>query len=72
MERSNIMSGLLAFSFPCIIGASLTLPGGIKAEVLLKEDSLIYLNKGVDSHLQADSCALVFDSSFSTQLSTDK
>jgi hypothetical protein len=72
MERSNIMSGILAFSFPCIIGASLTLPIGIKAEVLSKEDSLMYLNQGGDNRIQADSCALVFDSSCSTQLSTDK
>jgi hypothetical protein len=72
MERLNAMSGILAFSFPCIIGASLSIPGGVKTELLTKQDSIAYFIQDIDKQMNVDSYKLDLDSTFTPQLSTDK
>lgn len=65
------MSGILAFSFPCILGAGIALPGKMKAEVMSKQDSLIHI-QNVDSQMIVDTAMLEMDSKLVPQLSTDK
>jgi hypothetical protein len=41
MKRFNVMSGIFAFSFPCIVGAGIATPASAKAENKVQADTTI-------------------------------
>jgi hypothetical protein len=49
MKRLNVMSGMLAFSFPCIVGAGIASPKSAQADGQILVDTITYnleVNKG--------------------------